>query len=526
MSQALLSRIARTSLHKKVMKAEDTIPFFKNGMNLGWSGFTPIGYPKAVPIALADHVEKNNLQGKLSFNLFIGASVGEETEGRWASLDMIKRRWPYQGGKSIADAINKGKIEFGDVHLSSFASQLNFGFYTKEREGNLDIGVIEASEILKDGGIVLAGSVGAAPEVIERSDAIIVEINPNKRSLKGLHDIPPDDTPPFRRPYSITRVDDRIGANFVPCDSEKIIAIVESDYPDFGKEMKEADDPTTGAIANHILDFFSTEQAAGRLPHNLLPLQSGVGNIANAVIGSLCSPQDPKHNFRRLNVWTEVLQDTMLDFFDSGRLEFASTTSLSFSPKGAQRFYDNFDKYAPKVILRPQQISNNPELIRRLGVIAMNTPLEIDIYAHANSTLVGGSKMIHGIGGSGDFLRNAYISILHAPSARPSKIDKTGISTIVPMCSHVDHTEHDIQIVVTEQGLADLRGVAPKQRAKLIIQKCAHPDFKAQLLDYYEMAEKHCLGKKAGHEPQMLNNCFKMHLNLEQNGTMKLKSWN
>jgi len=526
MSSALLSRIARSSLHKKIMKPEDTVPFFRNGMNLGWSGFTPVGYPKAVPIALADHVEKNKLQGKLQFNLFIGASVGEETEGRWAKLDMINRRWPYQGGKAIADAINKGKIEFGDVHLSSFASQLNFGFYTKDKQGQLDIGVIEASEILKNGGVVPAGSIGATPEIIERSDALIIEINPNRPSLLGLHDIPPDDVPPFRRPYSITRVDDRIGTSYVPCDSEKVIAVVESNYNDSGKEMKEDNDNTTEAIANHLLEFLAIEREAGRLPHNLLPIQSGVGNIANAVIGSLCNPKQPRHDFRRLNVWTEVLQDTMLDFFDSGRLDFASSTSLSFSQKGAQRFYSNFQNYAPKVILRPQQITNNAELIRRLGIIAMNTPLEIDIYGHANSTLILGSKMVHGIGGSGDFLRNAYISILHTPSFRSTKTDKTGVSTIVPMCSHIDHTEHDIQVVVTEQGLADLRGVSPKKRAKLIIEKCAHPDYKAQLLSYYEMAEKYALDKNSGHEPQNLAKCFKMHLNLEQNGTMKLQNWN
>ena len=99
----LQSRIRRKSLHNKIANPEELIPLFKDGMNLGWSGFTPVGYPKVMPVVLADHVEQNNLQGKLRFNLFIGASVGVETEDRWATLDMIDRRWPYQTGKNIAE---------------------------------------------------------------------------------------------------------------------------------------------------------------------------------------------------------------------------------------------------------------------------------------------------------------------------------------------------------------------------------------------------------------------------------------
>ena len=63
---ALEDRVRCPFLMNKVMPVEDTIDMFKDGMNLGWSGFTPAGYPKAVPIALAEHVEKNNLQGKLN----------------------------------------------------------------------------------------------------------------------------------------------------------------------------------------------------------------------------------------------------------------------------------------------------------------------------------------------------------------------------------------------------------------------------------------------------------------------------
>jgi acetyl-CoA hydrolase len=515
----LHNRIRKTNLHSRIRKVEDVIPLFENGMNVGWSGFTPAGYPKVVPIALADHVEKNGLQGKLRFNLFIGASVGAETEDRWASLDMIDRRWPYQTGKNIQAGINEGRIRMGDKHLSMFAQDLGYGFYTKENSGRLDIAIIECSAITENGGLVLTASCGAVPEIVQIADKIIIEINTSIPNFEGLHDIIEPIAPPNRSPYLISRVDDRAGTPYVRVDTDRIVAIIESDRPDNGRSFSEQDE-TSEAIADHIIDFFSREVKMGRLPKSLLPLQSGVGSIANAVIGGLA-----KGPFTGLKVWTEVLQDTMLDLFDSGKLDFASTVSLSYSVEGFKRFYGDWDKYSSKVLMRPLSIANHPEPIRRLGCIAMNTPVEFDIYAHANSTLVGGTRMINGIGGSGDFLRNAYLSIMHTPSARPSKTDPTGITCVVPHVPHVDHTEHDLDVLVTEQGLADLRGLDPKSRAQVIIDNCAHPDYKPLLQEYFDMATKECLARKAGHEPQMLDRVFKMQVNLAKNGTMKIDNW-
>ncbi len=516
---ALQNRIRRKSLLSKVMSPEQTVQFFQNGMNLGWSGFTPVGYPKIVPVALADYVEANGLQGKLRFNLFIGASVGVETEDRWAALDMIDRRWPYQTGKNIQKGINTGKIRMGDIHLSMFAQNLGYGFFTPDSGGRLDIGLIEATAITENGGIVLAGSVGAATEIIQNADKLIIELNTEMPTHEGLHDIVMLDLPPNRKPYLISRVDDRIGTSAVPCDPDKIVAIVESKKLDNGRPLGPPDE-NSAAIADHILDFLQHEVKMGRLPKNLLPLQSGVGNIANAVVGGLV-----KGPFENLNVWTEVLQDTMLDFFDSGKLNFASATSLSLSNEGFSRLYSNWEGYTKKIVLRPQQVANNPEPIRRLGVIAMNTPVEFDIYAHANSTLVGGTRMINGLGGSGDFLRNAYLSIMHTPSTRPSKTDPHGITCVVPKAPHIDHTEHDLDVLVTEQGLADLRGLCPRDRAQRLIDKCAHPDYRPILQEYFDRASRVCLEKASGHEPQLFDKCFKMQMSLAEKGTMKISSW-
>ncbi|KIW04440.1 acetyl-CoA hydrolase [Verruconis gallopava] len=536
-SQLLKSRVRRPSYLSKLAKAEDLLHLFPNGSYIGWSGFTGVGYPKKVPTALADHVEKHGLQGKLKFNLFVGASSGAETENRWARNDMIERRAPHQVGKDIAKGINTGKIKFFDKHLSMFPVDLMYGFYTMNRKGQheegqsngldiakktnrLDVAIVEASAITEDGGIIPGASVGASPEIIQMAEKIIIEVNTATPSFEGLHDITMTDLPPRRKPYLIMAPEDRIGTPHIPVDPERVVAIVESDYPD-QTQPNAPEDEKSAAIATNLIEFLKHEVDHGRLPQNLLPIQSGIGNIANAVIGGLSHGAQ----FRNLKVWTEVLQDSFLDLFDSGHLDFATATSIRFSPDGFKRFYERWDQYAPKLLLRSQQVSNSPEIIRRLGVIGMNTPVEVDIYAHANSTCVMGSRMLNGLGGSADFLRSAKYSIMHTPSTRPTKTDPNGITCIVPMCTHVDQTEHDLDVVVTEQGLADVRGLSPRERARVIIKNCAHPDYQPILMDYFERAEFECLRKGWGHEPHLLFNTFDLHKNLVEKGTMKIQNW-
>ncbi|SMR59076.1 unnamed protein product [Zymoseptoria tritici ST99CH_1E4] len=518
----LKSRVRRPSYLNKLAQPEDLLHHFPNNAYVGWSGFTGVGYPKRIPTALAEHVEKNNLQGKLKYNLFVGASSGAETENRWARNNMIERRAPHQVGKEIAKGINNGNINFFDKHLSMFPSDLVYGFYTKHKANNsLDVAVVEASCITECGGVIPGASVGASPEIIQMADKIIIEVNTSIPSFEGLHDITFTDVPPHRKPYLITRPEDRIGTPHIPIDPEKVIAIVESNLPDQTTPNTPAD-ADSKAIASHLIDFLQHEVTHGRLPPNLLPLQSGIGNIANAVVGGLSGGDA---NFKNLKVWTEVLQDTFLDLFDSGNLDFATATSIRFSPEGFDRFFENWSQYTPKLLLRSQAVSNSPEIIRRLGVIAMNTPVEVDIYAHANSTCVDGSRMLNGLGGSADFLRSAKYSIMHTPSTRPTKGDPTGISCIVPMCTHVDQTEHDLDVVVTEQGLADVRGMSPRERAREIIKMCSHPEYRDILTGYLDRAEWECLRKGWGHEPHLLWNAFDMHRHLNEHGTMKIPTW-
>lgn len=165
------------------------------------------------------------------------------------------------------------------------------------------------------------------------------------------------------------------------------------------------------------------------------------------------------------------------------------------------------------MVLRPQNISNAPGLIRRLGVIAINTAIEFDIYGNVNSTHVGGTHIMNGIGGSGDFARNAYLSIFVTQAASKGNTR----SHVLPMVSHVDHNEHDVDILITEQGLADLRGLAPRERAELIIENCTHPEYKDELRSYFERA---CAERK-GQTPHILEEAFSWHTRLRETGTMK-----
>jgi succinyl-CoA:acetate CoA-transferase len=312
---------------------------------------------------------------------------------------------------------------------------------------------------------------------------------------------------PNRQPIPLTHTGQRIGTPYLHVPIEKVAAVVLTDSPDRNSSFK-APDITSRLIAGHILDFLGWEVKKGRVPPSLLPLQSGVGNIANAVLFGLLEAQ-----FENLTAYTEVIQDGMIELLRSGKLTCASATAFSLSPEVMEKVNSEMANYRERIILRPQEISNHPEIIRRLGVIGMNGMIEADIYGNVNSTHVMGSRIQNGIGGSGDFARNGYLSIFMAPSTA----QKGAITTIVPMVSHVDHTEHDVDVVVTEQGLADLRGLSPRQRAKVIIEKCAHPDYRSLLRDYQDRAERLSFGK---HTPHLLMESLSWHERYVRSGRM------
>ena len=489
--------------------ATEAAQMIKNGQSVGLSGFTPAGAPKAVTkewakLAQAEH-EKGN---EFTINLFTGASTGQSTDGDLAAAGAIGFRAPYTTNSEFRTRENKNEIRYNDLHLSHMAQELRYGFY-----GPLNWGIIEVCKI-EDAGdkyrVFLTSGGGISPTVAHKAEKIIIELNRfHSEGAALLHDVYEPLDAPFRQPIMITKVSDRIGTPYLEIDKKKVVGVVECDLPDEARSFK-GTDPITDQIGANVAQFLLGDMKRGIIPSSFLPMQSGVGTTANAILSAVGKDK----SIPDFNIYTEVLQNAIVDMMLEGRVKDASTCSLSVDNECLGLVYDNIDHFAKHLTIRPSEISNSPEVIRRLGVIAINTAIEVDIYGNANSTQICGTKMMNGIGGSGDFERNAYISIFTCPSVAKGGL----ISAVVPFVSHQDHSEHDGNVVVTEQGIADLRGKTPLERAQLLIENCAHPDYRPLLREYLKIST-------GGHTHHNLPAAFAMHDTLRRKGDMKLTAF-
>lgn len=465
----MYNRISNQEAAAKTTSATLAAELIKDGMTVGTSGLTMAGYPKAVPMALARRAERGE---KIRIKLITGASVGDELDGQLARAGVIERRYPYQTNDSVRGLANDDRLSYVDMHLSQVPFWIKNGYF-----GRIDIAIIEAIGIDEEGNIIPSTSVGCSNVLVEYAEKVIVEINTSQPvKLEGMHDIYSPRKLKETEAIPIVRANNRVGMPYIRCRPDKIAAVVITDIPDSTRSIARTDEKSQ-KMADFLVEFLENEVAQGRLPKKLPPIQSGVGNMANAVLGGL-----QKSNFRNLVIYSEVLQDAVLDLIETERVSFASGTALTISPERIDAFYKSFEVYKYKIILRPVEISNSPEVIRRLGVIAVNTALEVDLEGNVNSTHIGGCRIVNGIGGSGDYARNAALSVFTTPSTA-----KNGtISCIVPRVAHVDHTEHDIQVIITEQGCADLRGLTAYERAGALIENCAHPKFRSALREFME----------------------------------------
>lgn len=498
LEQTIKNRIKNDKLVDKVVKVTEAISWIEDGMTLGLSGFTRAGEPKSIPLAL---IERSKTE-KFKVNVFTGASLGWDIDGKMAEAGIINKRLPFQNDRTMRKATNDGELLFIDTHLSLIGEQLRSGALPP-----IDIAIIEAAGITEEGYIIPTSSVGNNNVFLESAKEVIIELNTvAPLSLEGVHDIYTPAAQGKRGPIPIEQASDRIGSPYLKVDFDKIKGIVISDIPDSASDIAPPDEETQ-QMANYLIEFFKKEVKEGRLTNQLMPLQAGIGTVANAVLHGFI-----ESDFEDLQVYSEVLQDAVFDLIDAGKVTFASCCSITLSEEKMKSVFGNFEKYADKVAIRPQEISNAPEVIRRLGLICINTALEADIYGNVNSTHVLGRNMMNGIGGSGDFARAGRLAIFVTKSTA-----KDGaISSIVPFVSHVDHTEHDVDILVTEQGIADLRGLAPRERAKAVIDNCVHPEYKPMLQEYYNEAVK-----KGGQTPILLDKAFEMHRRFEETGSMK-----
>src|ERR1700751_2602489 len=317
------TRVLNPSLEQRIMSASEAAALIRSGEQIGMSGFTGSGYPKVVPIELARRIAEAHIHGqKFQVSVFTGASTGPELDGALAMAGGIHLRLPYQSDPETRKRINAGEMDYMDIHLSHVAQFVEYGFL-----GKLDVALIEVAAILEDGHLLPSSSIGNNKTWIDQAERVILEVNSWQPSaLEGMHDIYYGLEPPSNRgPIPLVRPGQRIGSPYLNIPADKIVGIVLTDAPDRNSAFKAPDDASK-RIAGHILEFLSWEVKKGRMPANLLPLQSGVGNIANAVLFGL--EEGP---FEGLTSYTEVIQDGMIRLLNSGKMSMASAPAFSLS---------------------------------------------------------------------------------------------------------------------------------------------------------------------------------------------------
>lgn len=475
-----MDRIRNEVIRAKVTTPEIAASYVKDGMTVGASGFTAVGYPKVIPGELAKRAQAGE---KLGITLITGGNVGDQLDGVLARAGVLKRRYGYQSNKDVRALINQDKIKYVDTHVSHAPYMIRNGYL-----GQIDMAILEVAGVDEQGRLISTCALGIIAELAKYAKQIILEVNESvPAAVEGMHDVFTLERAPHTQIIPITKPDDRIGSPYIEVDPDKIVAVIRTNEPDINQDLK-APDADQEAIANHIISFLKDEIKAGRLPDPLPPFQSGVGGVANAVLEGLA-----KSDLENLSVYTEVMQDAVVSLIDAGKAKTACGTALTISPSIRDDFYARLDQYKGKIILRPQEISNAPEVIRRLAVIGMNTAIEVDLSGNVNSTHINGVNIMNGLGGSADYCRNSGLSIFSTASTAKGGT----ISCIVPHVTHVDHTEHDTEIIVTEQGLADLRGLTAYERAEVLIEKCAHPKFKDELREYIKKSRAEASGLHA-----------------------------
>jgi succinyl-CoA:acetate CoA-transferase len=255
-------RIHHPYLVSKVMPAEQAATLIRPGMTVAMSGFTGAGYPKAVPLALAGQIEAAHALGeKFALRILTGASTAPELDGALAKVGGIEFRLPYQSDPELRARINRGEIEYMDIHLGQVAQYTWFGFL-----GKLDVAIIEVAGILPDGRLIPSTSIGNNKTWLDLADKVIIEVNSAQPAgLDGMHDVYYGTAlPPDRKPIPLVRPGDRIGEPYLRVDPAKVIAVVETHGPDRLSRFSPADE-TSIRIANHLVEFFRREIAMGRL---------------------------------------------------------------------------------------------------------------------------------------------------------------------------------------------------------------------------------------------------------------------
>ncbi len=456
----------------------------EHGETILAGGFGSVGYPKAVPAALAE------LDRDLDLTVVSGGNVGPEIDVECVGRGIVTRRFGYQNRDVSTAAANDGSLAYHDRHLSRVGDEARTGFY-----GSPDVAIVEAIAVGEDW-FVPTQSIGQVPSFVAAAEKLIIEVNETvSPKFSAFHDVYLRELPPNRGEIPLEDPSGRIGSSRVHFDPEKLSAVVRTDRRDTPYEFRTPTD-SDRAIAANFLEFLRAEADRNPALSSRIALQFGVGSLGNSLMEALDSDL---LSDRELVYFGEVIQDGLLDALDSGAVSTASGSSLALSAEGTERLLEDVDRYADRVVLRNSDVSNNAGLIDRFGVVSINTGVDVDIYGHANVTHINGTRLVSGIGGGADFTRASLLGIV----VLSSTTSDGEISRIKPMVPHVDYTEHDLSVVITEQGVADLRGLSPRERATEIVESCAHPKYRPALRSYLDRATE-----KGGHVPHDFDSAF------------------
>lgn len=506
-----LSRIENAALREKVMSAEQAASFIQDGMTVGIPHFICYDSPVSVARAVLDRKQKGE---DLKLHLVSAASPTPVISEGWTKAGITKSFMPYiQSTSAMREYSNTpGGIDFMDFRLSLIPEYIRHGYL-----GDIDVALVSVAGITEDGKLKPSVCSGYTQTILNAAKKVILEINlQSSADMYLLHDVYDPGNRPNRQPIPITHADDVIGSHFYTCDPEKIAGIVVTDEPLFLSPMwypltaDEAPEEVKN-MAHYFVEFLLKEVEEGRMPKELPPIQTGGGMVAGTVLREM-----GKH-FKGMEMYTEAVLEDGMRMLEDGSLKFISTAGFGCSGATTARILENPKEFEGRLMVRPCEISNNPEVIRRLGLIAMNNIVEADIYGNINSTHALGSQVISGIGGALDFAQNAGLTCYFTLSTAK----KGAVSSIVPHCSHIDITEHDANIIVTEYGVADLRNKSPRQRVAEMI-RIAHPDYRPMLQDYYDRALKAC-GPNKAHTPIILEELGDWHIRARDTGTMMEK---
>ena len=482
-------------LQNRIATADEAAAVIRDGMTIAMSGWAMAGYPKAVVNALAARRQSGS---DVTIALITGANVPWLDE-KLGAEEIISRRAPMLASRTLAAQANNGSLSYVEQQMSKMPRLLRSHSF-----GEIDIAVVESLGFDAGGNLIPTSSVGMTHYLMSAAAEIIVEINAAQpETLRGLHDVHIPSAVPDTQPIPLVRTNQRIGMAGIPVDLNKVRCIVQTDTPErLGPQP--AGTLVTDAIADHLFDFLELHFGGPDRP--LPPLQTGFGGLADSI-----ADRFQHSSFSDLQFFCGGITEPVLELLASGKATALSTGGVGMSERVEEILHDT-PNLPDHLVIRNGDVTNSAEIISRLGLIALNTGIEIDVYGNVNSSHIAGTRVVNGIGGGATFAQNAGLSVLLIPSTAKGG----AISNIVPMVAHQDISEHDIDVVVTEHGLADLRGLDDGERADAIISNCTGEGYRDQLTAYLQTARDQC----GGHHPQLPSEAFAWYRRLREEGTM------